>query len=69
MPQLASYGDAHFKVNQRVVGERTITQVQELSSEARVEELAQMLGVVSDVTRKSAREILAQARREKEAET
>ncbi|MBC7251543.1 MAG: DNA repair protein RecN [Anaerolineae bacterium] len=67
LPQLASYGDAHFKVNKQVVGERTITQVQELSPEARVEELAQMLGVVSEVTRKSAREILEQARQDKDA--
>ena len=69
LPQLASYGDAHFKVDKKVVGERTVTRVQELSPEARVEELAQMLGLVSEMTRNSAREILAQARREKEAET
>jgi len=69
LPQLASYGDAHFKVDKKVVGERTVTRVQELSPEARVEELAQMLGLASEVTRDSAREILAQARREKEAET
>jgi DNA repair protein RecN (Recombination protein N) len=66
LPQLASYGDAHFKVDKRVVGERTITHVQELSPEARREELAQMLGLVSEVTRKSAREILAQAQQEKQ---
>ena len=65
LPQLASYGDAHFKVDKRVIGERTVTRVQELSPPARVEELAQMLGLVSEVTRKSAREILTQAQQEK----
>ena len=67
LPQLASYGDAHFKVDKRVIGERTVTRVQELSHEARVEELAQMLGLLSEVTIESAREILTEAQRDKDA--
>jgi len=46
-----------------------VTRVQELPLEARVEELAQMLGLLSEVTIESAREILAEAQRDKEAET
>ncbi len=60
LPQLAGYGDRHFQVTKHVVGERTITRVQVLEGEARVEELAQMLGAVSESTRQSAREILDQ---------
>ena len=67
LPQLAGYSDAHFKVDKGVVGERTITHVQELSPAARVEELAQMLGLASEMTRQSAREILTQAQQEKDA--
>ncbi|MER3513497.1 MAG: DNA repair protein RecN, partial [Chloroflexota bacterium] len=44
LPQLAGYGDAHFKVEKQVIGERTVTRVRELDEAGRVEELAQMLG-------------------------
>jgi DNA repair protein RecN (Recombination protein N) len=57
---LAGYGDRHFKVEKRLVGERTVTGMRPLEGDERVEELAQMLGAVSDSTRESAREILVQ---------
>jgi DNA repair protein RecN (Recombination protein N) len=68
LPQLAGFGDRHFKVEKQVVpskapgldGERTVTTVRLLEGHERVEELAQMLGVVSESTEESAREILAQ---------
>jgi DNA repair protein RecN (Recombination protein N) len=68
LPQLAGHGDRHFKVEKQVVstsssggvGERTVTSIRPLEGEQRVEELAQMLGVVSESTKESAREILAQ---------
>jgi DNA repair protein RecN (Recombination protein N) len=73
LPQLASYGDRHFKVAKQVVpapgsepgGERTVTGVHSLEGDDRVEELAQMLGVVSDSTWESAREILVQVEQAK----
>jgi DNA repair protein RecN (Recombination protein N) len=59
LPQLAGYGDAHFKVEKHVDGERTVTQVSALEGEARVEELAQMLGASGEGATLSAQEILA----------
>ena len=68
LPQLAGYGDRHFKVEKQVVTtsepgpakQRTVTTVRPLKETERVEEMAQMLGQVSESTRESAREILAQ---------
>ena len=59
LPQLAGYGDAHFKVEKTVDGERTLTHVSPLDGEARVEELAQMLGASGEGATLSAQEILA----------
>jgi DNA repair protein RecN (Recombination protein N) len=73
LPQLAGYGDRHFKVEKQVIpstdpehGEqRTVTGVRRLEGDARVEELAQMLGLVSDSTRESARAILTRVQESK----
>lgn len=58
LPQLAAFGDQHFHVSKRSENERTATQVKQLEGEARVEELAAMLGASTSVTFESAREIL-----------
>lgn len=58
LPQIACCGDAHFRVWKEVVGSRTVTKVQRLGHEERLEELTLMLGPVSEVTRKSALEML-----------
>ena len=66
LPQLAGYGDRHFKVEKQVIStkdshpdeQRTVTSVRPVKGDERIQELAQMLGVVSDSTRESAREIL-----------
>ena len=67
LPQLAGYGDAHFKVEKASDGERTITHVTPLNDKARVEELAQMLGASGDGAVKSAKEILRNVAEEKKA--
>ncbi|HZY41548.1 MAG TPA: DNA repair protein RecN [Anaerolineae bacterium] len=59
LPQLAGFGDEHFKVDKLVDGARTITHVAALDHTARVQELAQMLGASGDGAIKSAKEILA----------
>ena len=59
LPQLAAYGDQHFKVLKSVEDGRTSTSVEILSGELRRRELAQMLGGVSQGTLQSADEILA----------
>ncbi len=59
LPQLAGFGDAHFKVEKTVDSDRTVTQVSALEGESRVEELAQMLGASGEGATLSAQEILA----------
>jgi DNA repair protein RecN (Recombination protein N) len=58
LPQLASYGDQHLYVRKGIVGDRTVTAVQPLEREAREQEIAGMLGAVTEGTRASAREML-----------
>jgi DNA repair protein RecN (Recombination protein N) len=73
LPQLAGFGDQHFKVEKHIVegsggaGARTVTHVRWLDEEARVAELAQMLGVAGEKTIESAGEILAMVQTEKAA--
>ncbi len=58
LPQIAAFGDAHFKIHKEVVGERTLTKIQELKDGARVAELASMLGTETATTRQNAEELL-----------
>jgi DNA repair protein RecN (Recombination protein N) len=58
LPQLAAYGDQHLHVEKAVEGKRTQTRVQKLEGNARISELAAMLGTLSETTRESAEEIL-----------
>ena len=44
LPQIAKFGDQHFKITKQVAGGRTQTIIHELSTDARVRELARMLG-------------------------
>ena len=66
LPQLAGYGDLHIQVRKGIVGDRTTTQVQPLAGEEREQELAGMLGAITDKTRASAREMLAASHRDKQ---
>lgn len=59
LPQLAAFGEQHYKVTKDLVDGRTHTQALLLQGEARQKELAQMLGPVSEGTLQSASEILA----------
>jgi DNA repair protein RecN (Recombination protein N) len=59
LPQLAAFGAQHYHVEKLVQEGRTLTQVRQLSGENRLQELAQMLGGISEGTLQSAREILA----------
>jgi DNA repair protein RecN (Recombination protein N) len=58
LPQLAAYGDMHFHVAKHVVGERTTTQVDRLDGDARVVELARMLGADTETGRASVVEMM-----------
>ena len=61
LPQLAAFGDQHFRVAKKLLSGRTTTQVEKLASEKREMELAIMLGGVSDGNLKAAREALTLA--------
>lgn len=60
LPQVASKGDAHFKVFKQDGATRTVTQVRELSAEDRVRELAAMISgsSVTDAALSAARALL-----------
>ena len=58
LPQLASYSDLHFHVRKGVVGDRTVTSVDPLDGGEREQELAGMLGAITEQTRASAREMI-----------
>lgn len=63
LPQLAAFGDQHFSVRKQVEGGRTITHVRSLDDRARLDELALMLGSLTEANRTAARETLTAARK------
>ncbi len=58
LPQLAAFGDQHYCVQKQIQNGRTLTQVQQLHSETRLKELAQMLGAISETHLTTAEETL-----------
>jgi DNA repair protein RecN (Recombination protein N) len=44
LPQIAAYGDAHFRIDKAIKGGRTVTTVAPVAGPAREEELARMIG-------------------------
>lgn len=58
LPQLAAFGEQHYLVKKHVRAGRTRTIVETLDGEARLQELAQMMGEISIGTRRSAEELL-----------
>ncbi|MFO7918311.1 MAG: DNA repair protein RecN [Anaerolineae bacterium] len=59
LPQIARYGEQHFRVRKKTAQGRTVSVAQELSHAERVEELAIMLGGrATETTRQSAEELL-----------
>ncbi len=66
LPQIAAFGDAHYKVAKSVVGGRTVASAESLVSDSRTEELAHMLGTVSDATHLSAVEMCEQVQKWKD---
>ena len=66
LPQLAGFGDLHLHVQKGVIHDRTVTSVQPLEGASREDEMAGMLGSVTDRTRASAREMLLSSQQEKQ---
>jgi len=67
LPQIAAFGDAHYRVAKEVHSGRTTTSVDRLEPDGSTEELAQMLGADSEATFLSAREIRAEVEKWKAA--
>ena len=65
LPQIAAFADAHFRVEKHTRDGRTVTRVVRLDEEARVEEIARMLGGsrVTGTAREHASELVAEAQR------
>lgn len=61
LPQVAACGDHHYEVRKATDTGTTRSQIQLLSTEGRIDEIARMLGglKITDTTRKHAREMLA----------
>ena len=62
LPQLAAFGDEHYRVSKQVSGERTLTGVKKLAGAERERELAQMAGSVGETGLKAAGELVLRAR-------
>ncbi len=62
LPQVAAYGAHHYIVAKQSDGGRTWSEVTAVAGDARVDELASMLGGVTGATREAARELLAGAK-------
>ncbi len=58
LPQLAAHADRHYQVEKYVEDGRTLARVSSLEREARLIELAEMLGDTSDANRQSAAALL-----------
>ncbi len=61
LPQIAAYGQTHFRITKSVRQGRTLTKVERLDADARHDELARMIGgaEISASVKASAREMLA----------
>ena len=62
LPQSAACGDRHLVVSKSVSGGRTRTRIEAVEGEARVREIARMLGGMSAVVAQHAEELLSQRR-------
>jgi DNA repair protein RecN (Recombination protein N) len=64
LPQIACFGDRHYRVSKTVVGEKTVTSVGILSEDERLDEITRMLGgtELTEKTREYAREMLVMSR-------
>jgi DNA repair protein RecN (Recombination protein N) len=67
LPQLAAFGDQHFRVEKVQRGGRTFTTVGPLPPDERLAELAQMLGGPGEANRQSAAELMREAEKTKTA--
>jgi DNA repair protein RecN (Recombination protein N) len=70
LPQIAAYGRTHFLIEKRITGRRTMTHVTRLDGEARIAEIARMMGgaAAGGKALDSARELLSNSGAKGESE-
>jgi DNA repair protein RecN (Recombination protein N) len=63
LPQIAARGETQFRIEKSVRGDRTVTSVERLDAEGRIDEVARMIGgtAITEPVRASARELLESA--------
>ena len=61
LPQVASFAARHFVVSKQTDSQRNWSDVHEVDGDARIDELAAMLGAITEATRATATELLASA--------
>ncbi|MCL2085293.1 MAG: DNA repair protein RecN, partial [Oscillospiraceae bacterium] len=63
LPQIAAMADHHFHIEKETSGARAVTKAEKLDTPARISEIARIIGgaAVTDVTKKSAAELIEQA--------
>jgi DNA repair protein RecN (Recombination protein N) len=63
LPQIAARGATQFRIEKSVRGDRTVTSVERLDAEGRIDEVARMIGgtAITEPVRASARELLESA--------
>ena len=63
LPQIAAFADAHYRVHKEVSGARTLSKLENLEDEARLEELAAMVGgpQYTETSLNNARELMQRA--------
>lgn len=64
LPQIASLADCHYRVEKKIIGDRTVVEVHRLDAEERVREVARMLAgeKITEVTIAHAQEMIEQAK-------
>ena len=69
LPQIAAFADEHYRVQKEVTGERTLSKLETLQDDSRIEELAVMLGgsQYTGTSLDNARELVEKARVWKES--
>lgn len=60
LPQIAAFADTHFQISKVVEGRRTVTRARRLEGDERIDEITQMLGSATEVTRQKAGEMLSE---------
>lgn len=61
LPQVAAYGQQHWQVSKRIEQQQTVSRIQVLDDDLRVDEIARMLGgeILTETTKAHAKELLS----------